>query len=347
VLFCALFVCLASGQIPSSHLIKNVPYHSQLTNWCCGDASLEMVLNYWGPDVDQLSIIDVARSASQEGTLTLDIIRTGKFSRLSSSIGTAFPNVTVTNGFPGRPRGLAAFWYDSTTPWADQAFAIVAQDIPLVLLLHLDPHGSKDGHFRVLIGYDYTKKTVTFLDPWDKDGHSRVLTWSFDDFLSAWNYTEQPPTPRTNPFFGAALYPWKLSYSIRPSSALQVILSATVQFPSFPPVTIPSSPASPVLISIKLMDDNLNLTPKNLSSVVIPKLSEGETVGVTWVIDCTGNCKGRAEIVAEGIVVGSVPIEPMNQNRNYAGYDFVDAIGGHVMVEFGDLSPVGVNSIVK
>ena len=61
---------VAAGDIPEAYLIPNVPYHRQLTDFTCGDASLEMVLNYYGPDVSQFSIVDAARTTSDEVQFT-------------------------------------------------------------------------------------------------------------------------------------------------------------------------------------------------------------------------------------------------------------------------------------
>jgi hypothetical protein len=52
---------------PRSHFIRSVPFHRQVTEWSCGDGSLEMVLSYWAGDIDQRELIDVARTGSQEG----------------------------------------------------------------------------------------------------------------------------------------------------------------------------------------------------------------------------------------------------------------------------------------
>lgn len=61
-LFLSLFAFAAAGVIP------NVPYHRQITDYACGDASSEMVLHYWlSPDVDQRAIIDVLRTTTEDG----------------------------------------------------------------------------------------------------------------------------------------------------------------------------------------------------------------------------------------------------------------------------------------
>jgi hypothetical protein len=50
-------------------LLPNVPYHRQITEFSCGDATVEMLLHWSGMDVDQRAIIDVMRTSNYEGTL--------------------------------------------------------------------------------------------------------------------------------------------------------------------------------------------------------------------------------------------------------------------------------------
>ena len=49
--------------------VKNVPYHRQITEFSCGDATVEMLLHWSGMDVDQRAIMDVMRTSPNEGTL--------------------------------------------------------------------------------------------------------------------------------------------------------------------------------------------------------------------------------------------------------------------------------------
>jgi predicted double-glycine peptidase len=47
--------------------ILDVPYFRQVTDFSCGDASLQMLLSYWGVNVSQYSLMDVMRSTIEEG----------------------------------------------------------------------------------------------------------------------------------------------------------------------------------------------------------------------------------------------------------------------------------------
>lgn len=77
-------------------------------NGLCGDGSLESVFDYWGPDINQKAIANVARSSSI-GTWAFDIRRAGHFSELSAAQGNYFPH-KINSGVRQRPLGYAAFW---------------------------------------------------------------------------------------------------------------------------------------------------------------------------------------------------------------------------------------------
>ena len=100
------------------------------------------VMEYWlGKPINQYSIMDVGRSTNYGGTLSVDMVRIAHFSRLSSSLGTASPENAVNFGFPNRPRGLVGVWFDSQTEWVDQLLPLIANDIPVICLMHFQPNG--------------------------------------------------------------------------------------------------------------------------------------------------------------------------------------------------------------
>jgi hypothetical protein len=73
--------------------------------------------------------------------MTIDLVRLAHFSRLSSSVGILSPNHSVSYGMVNRPHGMAAAWRDSTTAYTQDLLQLIAQDIPLVLLMHYRPNG--------------------------------------------------------------------------------------------------------------------------------------------------------------------------------------------------------------
>ena len=80
-----------STGLPSSHMIANVPWHQQMNGLFCGEGVLEGVYDYYGPDINQKEIADVARSSSA-GTWSFDMVRAGHFSSMSSAQGRFFPH---------------------------------------------------------------------------------------------------------------------------------------------------------------------------------------------------------------------------------------------------------------
>ena len=67
---------LAAGNIrPPSHMISGVKQYSEITGLMCGPGALESVLDYYGPDISQRAMSNVARTSSI-GTYVQDIVRT-------------------------------------------------------------------------------------------------------------------------------------------------------------------------------------------------------------------------------------------------------------------------------
>src|SRR4051812_15124037 len=69
---------LSSHSSPT-FMIPNVPYHRQINDYTCGDGSMEMILHYFGPDVDQRAIADVMCTSDHMGTLSYYLVRAAHF----------------------------------------------------------------------------------------------------------------------------------------------------------------------------------------------------------------------------------------------------------------------------
>lgn len=61
---------------PDTYRIQGITQHKQMNALMCGPAALEIIFDFWGPDIDQKAIADAARSSSK-GTYTWDVMRTG------------------------------------------------------------------------------------------------------------------------------------------------------------------------------------------------------------------------------------------------------------------------------
>jgi hypothetical protein len=195
----------APPALPRAHTIAGVLNHRQLNGLHCGSAAVEIALDYQGPDTSQREIADVAR-ASSEGTWTFDIVRAGHFSLLSAAQGRFYPHAAPLAGYSGRGLGYAAFGHSAQAPWFDELKGLIAQDMPVILLMWYAPDPDSGGHYRVLVGYDDDLEVVYFVDPWDRDlGHvvnpDGTVTWTYADFAVGWDYGASGIDV---PYFGAA-----------------------------------------------------------------------------------------------------------------------------------------------
>lgn len=193
MILCSVSFIGSASSLPEAYLISGISQHKQLNGLSCGPAALETMFDYRGEDIDQKAIADVARSSSS-GTWTWDMVRTGHFSHLSKANGSFFPHDAPAAGFSQRPLGYASFSYSSEKFWLEELKGLIAADIPVLLLMKYAPNDD-GGHYRTIVGYNETKKVVYFIDPWVRD-QKRVtnpdgtVTWTMDDFKTAWNYSE-------------------------------------------------------------------------------------------------------------------------------------------------------------
>jgi hypothetical protein len=156
-----------SAPLPSSHMVASVPWHQQMNGLFCGEGVLEGVYDYYGPDINQKEIADVARSSSA-GTWSFDMVRAGHFSSMSSAQGRFFPHEATSAGYPERALGYASFPYSSDQFWLAELKGLIAADTPVILLMTFEPNGG-GGHYRTAIGYDDAAGIIYFSDPWGRD----------------------------------------------------------------------------------------------------------------------------------------------------------------------------------
>jgi len=163
----------------SAFYVPNIPYHRQVTEYACGDGSSEMVLNYYGSDIDQRAIIDVLRTSADVGTLSDDIVRGARFSQFSSAPTVRpfpFPKEAPQAGWnKNRYFGCGGFLHRDTACWSDALQDVLAGGHPVILLMHYSDPSQQDGHFRVAFGYDEVADVFLLLDPWDRNNSDDSL----------------------------------------------------------------------------------------------------------------------------------------------------------------------------
>jgi hypothetical protein len=326
----SLGVAAPGASRPAYHVIDTVPWHVQMNGLFCGDGSLESVFDYWGPDIDQKAIANVARSSSI-GTWAFDIRRAGHFSVLSTAQGGYFPNEVPTAGFAERPLGYAAFAHSAPTPWLEELKSLLAADLPVILLMTYAPDGTGGGHYRVAIGYDDVRRLIYFVDPWGRDlrylpGTEGWIAWTEAEVTAAWNYAEYG-TPQ--PFHGVAIFPWSVDVTARGKTRAgeTLTVSATVTYPCPTPFDPAHYPASNSTATITVPAGMTLLDP---ATRPLGTLAAGESATVSWKVRIDTSLPGPEILVeARGVVSGSVPeARWTGQSQVYPPYDYTDVIGG-------------------
>jgi len=327
----------AKTTLPRAHMIANVPWHQQINGIDCGAASLEIVFDYWGPDIDQKEICNVARQSSM-GIWTPDIVRAGQFSHLSDAQGSFYPNIGPYGGYKGRSLGYAAFSHTSPAPcpWLNELKALIANDIPVIVLMKYYPLGGA-GHYRVVIGYDDDQQLIYFSDPWGRDlNHltdwTGVISWKYSDFQMGWNYSEYGAP---NPYFGAAIMPWSVDLTVKgkTTSGSVIKVTACIKYQCPKPFDNTQYPAENAHAHITLPEGTTLL---GSSTISLGTICAGSSTTVTWRVLCNTDATGKAiSVSAWGVISGWVPEAHWVGNVSYPAYNYTDEIGGEMTVTVG------------
>jgi len=298
-----------------------VPFHYQDIDYYCGPACLEMVFDYYGEDINQSEIADVARTHPNE-TITDELRRAAHFSNISTSGGAEIPDENIT-GYTLRNLGYAAF--ENHDMDLAQLKSYIDQNRPLILLMWYSGfHVST--HYRVVTGYNETH--VFLHDPWNNvtwggryGGPNLVFNYTY--FLDLWSY------------YGYwALYtsPWTISVSAptyaKPETPFQI--NATIAYPQPLPNALDNYPASSCNATITLpADANLSLAQGETSKKTLGTgiLQAGANSTVSWMLMANSSISCNITVEVEGLISGSV-----GAHYNYTAYDYSDRIGARVNV---------------
>ena len=299
-------------------IIPSVPHYYQTTNYYCGPASLEMVYDFYGPDISQLEIADVARADVSYGAFTSDLRRATHFSKLSTSLGNDMAgNIT---GYTNRSIGYGAF--EEHLPNVNSLVDLIGDGYPILVLQHYD-ESHNSGHFRVVIGYVKNGGISQLIvhDPWYSGIYSGPNVYiDYNIFVDLW-------TRYSN--WALFICPWEITVSC---SSLVLInstftMSANVEY--IHPTDFSSAySASSCQATIQLPLD-FSLAPgemytKNLNPV---NLTSGEIGTVTWqVVADVINSIGLISVNASGLVSGTASARPPVYP---SGYTYIDLIGGN------------------
>ncbi len=256
------------------------------------------------------------------------MVRTGHFSYLSADNGSFFLHDAPASGFPERPVGYAIFNYSSNTFWWTDLKALVASNIPVVLLMKYAPNDDT-GHYRVIVGYDENKAEVYFMDPWDRDlGRMKnpdgTVIWNMTDFQYAWNYSKYRTA---HPYWGAVIMPWSLNLhtSGRTTAGSILKVTADITYPCPRPFDCSAFPASDTTAEL-ILPQGAHLEK------YIGDLRAGESYTVTWNVQLNTDSAGsNITARAEGLVSGAVP-DVIWPGVFYPAYNYADRIGGEANI---------------
>jgi len=317
----------------------NVPFHYQDVDYYCGPACLEMVFDYYGEDINQSEIADVARTIGEPvySTFTDELRRAAHFSNISTSMGDEIPDCNIT-GYTLRSLGYVAF--EAHGMDLTQLKNYIRQDKPLILLMwYSGLH--KSTHYRVVTGYNETH--VFLHDPWNKPlwngtyGGSNIV-FNNTEFLDLWSFYDN---------WTLYVSPWTIDVSapthINPEKPFQI--DAVIAYPQPLPNSIYNYPASSCNATITL-PANVNLT---LAQGETPKktlgtgfLDAGTHSTVSWMLMANSSISCIITIEVEGLISGSV-----GARYNYTAYNYNDRIGAivNVTVQLGEDSTAPLISI--
>jgi hypothetical protein len=289
-----------------------VPYHRQITGYHCGPAALEMVCDFYGPDISQREIADAARTAP-DGTYTCEMVRAAHFSDLSTFPIGGHPE--DERGYTARQLGYAALeCWDMTI---EQLTSLIAAGYPIIVLT--------TWHYRVAVGYSSTR--ITFQDSY----YGENLTLTYDAFDVNWDYSSH---------WALFVSPWEVTVHTPSDVSLGDVFTviATITYPSPPPFPSNQYPASLPNATVTL-PDGLSLGPGETAKKTIGsgELAAGESINVTWAVRAESLGSHTILIEAEGKVAGFVPPLPSYPES----YAYEDRIGGvsEAVVEIA--SPAG------
>jgi len=277
----------------------SVPYHSQIKNYYCGPAALEMLFDFCGPDIPQLEIADVARTAP-DGTYTSDMIRAAHFSNLSTSVGKQMPgNVT---GYTARKLGYAAFEYWDMT--IDELKSLIAAGYPIIVLT--------TWHYRVAVGYNSAH--ITFQDSY----YGEMFNMTYEAFDVDWDYSNH---------WGLFVSPWNVEVSVPKNVSLGEVfnVTATITYPAPPPFPTDQYPASLSNTTVTLPNGlSLVLGETAKKTIGTGDLAAGASANVTWTVQAESLGNYTIWVETEGKVAGFVPPLPSYPES----YNYEDRIGG-------------------
>lgn len=307
-----LTVLHVSASSSGSAVYIFVPFHYQNNRYYCGPAALEMIFDYYGEDVPQIEIAEVARTHPNV-TRHDGLRRAAHFSNLSTSLGDEMPNNIA--GYSACNVGYAAFERWGLT--IEDLKTLIRKGEPLIVLMWASPSKAQ-GHYRVVVGYNETH--ITMHDPWNKDlwggtygGANTSMAYS--TFLDLWQYWGN---------WGLWIHPWEIRLktpsTIRKGDCFEI--TANITYPSIAPSSMMNCLAHSCNATIELQE-GLELALGQTTIHSLGDIISGSPVQTSWTIHASETGLYNISVAVTGIVEGSVM-----GDATYPSYDYKDTIGG-------------------
>ena len=306
---------LLPGGAPAAYDIQGVPYHEQATSYFCGAASLEMVFDYFGPDIEQYEIAGVANSESGYGCYADELFRAAQFSDNSTSI-----QDPALQGYTARGLGYGAayeYWEDGS-PLYDTRYGdlkkLISKDLPVVALTWYDT-GHSSGHFRVVKGYNDSLDVFIVHDPWFTPPYAGPdVQFNQEEFVDdLWNYSDR---------WGMIAAPWTIA-TTKPASVSagqEFTVEATAAYRGPKPLgnQFPAGGATATLQADAL---SYQIVSGEISQPIPGIDATGSSGQVNWTVRALGSgSTDDITVVCQGLINGS--------SSDYGDYsDWIGSIG--------------------
>jgi len=314
---CFKFVSCWSNSIHSSEHLIDVPFYYQVKGYYCGPAALQMVFDFYGENISQFEIADVARTVGEPlyATYTDEMRRAAHFSNSSTSMGSEmFENIT---GYTLRKLGYAAFEQGAMT--IENLTSLIDMGWPIILLMRWMPD-EPYGHYRVTVGYN--ESHVFLHDPWnttwggDYGGPNIAMNYTFFQYM--WEYSG---------YWGLFVSPWKMDIyvpeTVYAGEIFEVVVNVSYPCPS--PFSRYEYRASSCNATIVLPQGLVLASGEEEKKTLHDtELTPGELAQINWTVEAKDSAAYNIAAFAEGVIEGSVWEKP----DVGPSYDYQDRIGG-------------------
>jgi hypothetical protein len=300
----SVLVMTATSETAEAEVVNlPVPYHRQVETWYCAEASLQMVFDYWGEEIPQHDIGDVANEHQVGGTYASDIARAAKFSNLSQAVQGREEGGPELRGYDERSYGYGTFVFQWTGSAEEskrytQLMDLVRGGYPVILLSWLDVNHDTT-HFRVVKGFDTDNGDFIVNDPLLGGNQRFNMTMLVDDL---WTYYDR---------WAMVVIPWSVEVTVPdvlgPGKSFEV--SAAVEYPCPVPFngrdaaySWPENPAATIDVV-----PPFTLHPSQERTMAINISRGGDADEVTWTVfapEIVGLWESKITVLAGGVSKG-------------------------------------------